>query len=83
MRFGKLIWSQPREITVLNYTNHLVYQIYTNHGYISIAHNKTNDKIDISNGSVMRFESLGFSKSEVYESEKVFLPACKQNEKRF
>lgn len=48
-RFGKLIWKQPREIEVLNYSKHIVYQIYTNQGYIYCIQNKETDKIIVEN----------------------------------
>ena len=43
---GRLLWHQHREMTVMNYSQHLVYQIYTNHGYIHVCQNKTTNEIE-------------------------------------
>lgn len=42
---GKLIWRQSRDISVLNYPNHTVYEIFTNQGYIRISQDKNTQKI--------------------------------------
>lgn len=43
---GRLIWRQPREISVLNYPNHMVYEIYTNSGFQYLVQDKTTEKIE-------------------------------------
>ena len=45
-RFGKLIWSQTRDIHVENYEKHILYSIYENGKYIHVAVNKSNDKVE-------------------------------------
>ena len=43
---GKVIWRQSREISVSNYPNHLVYEIYTNSGYLYCIQAKEGEKIE-------------------------------------
>ena len=43
---GKLIWRQPREMNVLNYANHMVFEVYTNSGYFYFIQDKGSDKIE-------------------------------------
>lgn len=45
-RFGRLIWSQTRDIQVQNYEKHILYSIYENGKYIHVAVNKSNDKVE-------------------------------------
>lgn len=45
--FGRLIWRQSRDISVMNYANHMVYEIYTNQGYFYISHNKLTDQLSV------------------------------------
>lgn len=47
---GRLIWTQSRDIRVLNYPSHYVYEIWTNQGYLTLAHNKETDRIEKLNG---------------------------------
>lgn len=47
-RFGSMLWSQSREMRVMNYSNHMVYQLYTNHGYIYVTHEKSSDRFTVS-----------------------------------
>ena len=46
-RLGSVIWSQSREMRVINYSNHMVYELYTNHGYIYVTHDKSTNTMDI------------------------------------
>lgn len=46
-RFGSLIWRQPREMQVFNYSNHLVYEIATNHKPLYVAYDKTTNTIEV------------------------------------
>lgn len=73
-RFGNLVWSQSRDMRVLNYSNHLVYEIFTNHGYIYVSHDKSTGKLEVVNGL-----SLGIQVSEVQnfstnKDQTIFLP---------
>ena len=45
--FGRQIWRQTRDISVLNYPKHIVYEIYTHQGYFYVSHNKDTDKFEI------------------------------------
>ena len=45
-KFGKLIWSQSRDISVFNYEKHIVYSIYENSGYRYFVVNKSNDSVE-------------------------------------
>ena len=71
-----MVWSQTRDMRVINYSNHLVYEIFTNHGYLYVVHNKTTQQIDIVNGISMVTEA---SKNpyEKIKDEEIFLPALK------
>ena len=42
---GRLIWSQSRDIRVLNYPNVMVYEIYTNNGYLKIGQEKGTNQL--------------------------------------
>lgn len=42
---GRLIWSQSRDIRVLNYPNVMVYEIYTNAGYLKIGQDKLTNQL--------------------------------------
>ena len=46
-RFGTLVWKQSREIEVLNYSRAVVYQIYTNQGYLYVCHDKDTDRFTV------------------------------------
>lgn len=43
---GKLIWSQSREIRLLNYPKHTVYEIYTNAGFLHFIQDKESGKVE-------------------------------------
>jgi hypothetical protein len=45
-RFGRVIWSQSRDISVDNYEKHIVYAIYENGGYRYFAVNKSTDTVE-------------------------------------
>jgi hypothetical protein len=45
-RFGRLIWSQSRDIHVDNYEKHIVYGIYENGKYRYFAVNKSTDTVE-------------------------------------
>ena len=44
---GTLLWRQTRDISVLNYAGHTVYEIFTNHGILRILHCKTTNTIEV------------------------------------
>lgn len=46
-RLGRLLTSQTREINVLNYSNHVVYAIFTNQGFLYVAKDKESKKIEV------------------------------------
>ena len=73
-RFGNVVWRQSRDMSVLNYPGHIVYEIYTNHGYIYVSQDKTSQKIEVFNGvanGVVDFEKKVCSKEQ---SKEVFFP---------
>lgn len=72
-RLGSVVWSQTRDMRVLNYSNHLVYEIFTNHGYIYVVHNKTTQQVEVQHGISFCDES---SKKSI-KDEEIFLPALK------
>lgn len=74
-RFGSLIWRQSRDISVLNYPNHVVYEIYTNQGYFYVAQDKITDKIEVVNGLAERSPSIDFSKYKTNKDKTIFLPS--------
>lgn len=43
---GQLIWTQSRDIRVLNYPSHYVYEIWTNQGYLTLSHSKETDTVE-------------------------------------
>lgn len=49
-QFGKQIWRQSREISVYNYEKAMIYEIYTNHGYLYVSHDKSEDKVEVVHG---------------------------------
>jgi hypothetical protein len=46
-RFGTLIWKQTRDISVMNYPNHVVYEIYTHQGYFYVSEDKETKKFSV------------------------------------
>jgi len=64
-RFGKMIWRQSREISVYNHEHAIVYEIYTNQGYLCVSQNKTNGKVEAFNGL-----ALGSPNDETHKSKK-------------
>jgi hypothetical protein len=45
-KFGRLIWSQVRDINIYNYEKTVVYSIYENGGYKYFAVNKSTDSVE-------------------------------------
>ena len=73
-RFGNLVWRQTRDMSVLNYSNHLVYEIYTNHGYLYVAHDKATGKIEVINGIPVCIQDSEVSKLCKNQSEATLFP---------
>ena len=46
---GRMLWSQSREIQVLNYKQAIVYQIYTANGYLYLKIDKTTGVAQVEN----------------------------------
>ena len=44
---GKLIWRQSRDITVLNYAHHTIFEIFTNQGTLRIIQDKHTQKLEV------------------------------------
>lgn len=44
---GRLIWKQSREMNVLNYAHHQVYEVYTNRGFQYILLDKNSDSVSM------------------------------------
>jgi len=45
-KFGRLVWSQVRDMNVYNYEKHIVYEIYESGGYRYVAIEKSTDKVE-------------------------------------
>lgn len=57
----------------------MVYEIYTNHGYIYVSEDKSNHKIDV----VKSNSIVDFSKSSKEQSQEVLIPVMQQHTKNF
>ena len=44
---GRMLWSQSREIEVLNYSRAMVYQIYTANGYLYLTVDKSTGVVQV------------------------------------
>lgn len=73
-RFGNLIWRQSRDISVMNYPSHMVYEIYTNQGYFYVTQDKTNDKLEVVNGFSFCGKNDDLSKYKTNKDKTIFLP---------
>ena len=73
-RFGKSIWNQSREMRVINYSEHIVYELYTNQGYIYVAHDKSTQKIEVLNGIPNSFQSYEDSDTRTHKKETFLTP---------
>lgn len=71
---GRAIWTQSREIRVINYPQFMLYEIYTNHGFLNIAHNKTTNTVQIVNGIPECYTSSSQSNFSKDEAKKILLP---------
>ena len=58
-----MIWSQSRDIRVMNFPEVIVYEIYRNQGYLYVRENKYDGKVD-----VVRLVSSASSGSELVVS---------------
>lgn len=52
-RFGSLLWSQSTEVKFLNYPKHLVWEIWTNNGFIYLVKDKQTKKIEYTESATM------------------------------
>lgn len=75
-RFGNLIWKQSRDISVMNYPTHLVYEVYTNQGYFYISQNKANDKLEVIENVIPIKNSKNYE-FETDKSQAVFVSTTK------
>ena len=75
--FGRLIWKQSRDISVLNYPQYMVYEIYTNQGFLYISHNKDNDKLELLDGFSQSYTANDFAKLKANQSKEIYLPPLK------
>jgi len=71
--FGKLVWRQSRDMSVLNYPGHIVFEIYTNHGYIYVSQNKSTQKIEVIDVAKC-YTNTDFPKSSKEQDQEVLLP---------
>jgi hypothetical protein len=74
---GRLIWSQSRDIRVLNYPHAMVYEIWTNQGLLKIGHCKESNsiyKVDECIGSSFVSQT---QKYESYKDEEILIPTLK------
>lgn len=76
-QLGRMIWRQSRDISVMNYPNYIVYEIFTNQGFIHISHNKTTDKVELLDGFSPSHTTFDFAKCKTNEGKEVFLPTLK------
>jgi hypothetical protein len=47
LRLGRLVWRQTRDMSVWNYSQVMVYEIFTNQGSLYVRQNKMTGKIDV------------------------------------
>lgn len=73
-RFGKQIWRQSRDISVYNYEKAMIYEIWTNHGYLYVSHNKDEDKVEVINGLAQRSSHDENRKSPTNKETAFFFP---------
>lgn len=73
-RFGNLVWRQSRDMSVMNYPSHIVYEIYTNQGYFYVSQDKTNDKLEVLNGLSISDKGYDFSKFKTNKDKTIFVP---------
>lgn len=74
---GRLIWSQSRDIKVLNYPHHFVYDIWTNHGLLRIAQEKDTKSLFKVDEVFTSSISPQISKFQCDKKEEIFIPTLK------
>lgn len=72
--FGRLVWKQSREMSVLNYPNHLLYEIYTNQGYFYVAQDKKDDTFQIMDAHKFNLTKTELETYKTNPAKNVFLP---------
>ncbi len=68
-QFGQLIWRQSRDMSVLNYSKHIVYEIYTSQGYFYVSYNKNTENFKVLEGNNFILDGYKTNKSKT-----IFLP---------
>jgi hypothetical protein len=74
---GRLIWSQSRDIRVLNYPGTMVYEIYTNGGYLRIGVDKDTNELYKVDELPLRTDMSQTFKSVENKNKTVFLSTLK------
>lgn len=72
--WGRLLWRQSREISVMNYPNHLVYEIYTNQGYFYVAHDKRKDTFVVMDAHKLELTKPELDTYATNRTQTLFLP---------
>jgi len=67
-----MVWRQSRDISVYNYEKAIVYEIYTNQGYLCVSQNKTDGKLEAFNGLALSAKNDEDSKSKKNREASVF-----------
>ena len=57
-RLGSCLWTQSRDMRVYNYSGHIVYEIFTNQGYMYVRENKDTNKIDVVRSQNIVYENV-------------------------
>ena len=70
-RLGRVIWTQSRDMRIINYPETIVYEIYTNQGFLYIGHDKKTDKIEKLDAKCL--ETFSLSKFSQNKDEKVLV----------
>ena len=71
-RFGRMVWRQSREMSVYNYEKAIVYEIWTNHGWLCVSQNKTDGKVEAFNGLALSAKNDETHKSKKDREASVF-----------
>lgn len=62
---------------VFNYSSHLVYEIYTNHGNVYVSHDKSTGKVELVNGISGCMQAYENTTLHTNKDKEVFLPPLK------
>lgn len=72
-RFGRMVWRQSRDMSVYNYEKAIVYEIWTNKGYLCVSQNKTDGKLEAFNGMALSSQNDETHKSAKNKETSVFV----------